>query len=141
MSTKFDDLAKTLELQAEIVRDFRTLSALNAGIASALARQLASIAGDSQPDLGLVEPKPKARKRTESPAYDKIAAFFLENGNPRLTKADIASGTGLSDGTLHSVLYTSRKDNFENAPNPAGGRERVFSLTKEAYEEAKEQLH
>ena len=40
----------------------------------------------------------------------------------------MAALTGLSENTIHTLIYRTLKDEFERLPNPEGGRARLYRL-------------
>lgn len=128
------DLTKALGLQAEIVKAYGELHRLSRDQARVLVSQLASIAGLKVGDAPAI-----GTKRVSRPsAFDKVAAFFVEIGNDWRTKRQIAEQAAIKEGTVHSLIYSNNPTDFESGPNPQGGRERAFRLTRMALEQAKD---
>jgi hypothetical protein len=128
------DLPKLLELQAKIASSMSELNAMSPSAARQLIQQLAEWVGAA---TKTAPAGASGRSRESSEVFDKIAAVFLANGNAAMTKEQIVEKAGITEGSLHTALYTTRPDSFMRKPSPAGGKARVICLKPTAIEEAK----
>lgn len=130
--SSFETLAKTLSLQCEIAASFQTLADLDASAAKSLVSKMADIVGLRTGG----ENGGDGRQSTPS-GYDKVVAAFLSNGNTALTKTALAAAANVTEGSLHTIVYGDRKDDFLKETNPEGGRSKVIRMAQRAFEEAR----
>ncbi len=117
----FDRLTAKYELPSRILKLVAEYRQLDPEAADALVGEMAEACG-LQARPGLV---PSA---DSDEAVKLVRAFFAEHRGESFTKPDMAALTGLSENTIHTLIYRTLKDEFERLPNPEGGRARLYRL-------------
>lgn len=77
------------------------------------------------------------RRRTDSGVFDKVAAVFVHNGNKPITREEIAAAAHITEGSLHTLIYTTKSASFHRLDHPDGGKKKIFALTAEALQAAR----
>lgn len=107
------------------------------------ARQLAEAFADS---VGLLTLYPATgTSQVSSPhgesmtAWDLIVDTLVASNNTAMTKVELQE-LGISESNLHSIIYTTHRDDLIGVKDPAGGRGRAYRLTNQVYAEVKEDI-
>lgn len=119
-----EDLRAQYELPLVIIQRFQTLMERDTREARKLVKQLAEIAGVPTESA---QAKGGATTRSDD-AFQQVLEWFARNQNRPATKAEIVSGSGVNEHTVHTLLYKAQKDSFEGMPHPDGGKRRVYRL-------------
>jgi len=95
--TPYEKIAERYERPARIAREFGQLAAEYPEVARDLLRELTaslpSFSGQATESAG---------RETQ---YDRLVRLFRDNGNQAMTKKAIVAETGISENTLHSLIY------------------------------------
>lgn len=132
----FADLRETLSLQAKIAESVHDLNARDPESARELVRQLAAVVGLANGDHG----DGRRGGRSSSATLDRVIAALAKGGNRPMTKKSLGEATGLSEGSIHTLLYATQPGALIRERKP-GVKGIVIRLTPEAFEEAKSRNH
>lgn len=123
---RLEDLTARYELPLFIVTKFRKLLEKDAESARSLLLELAEIAGVAE-EIRDGRASPPSRT---GESFRAVQDYLVSIGNRALTKAEIVDATGVSEHTIHTMLYRSHQSDFEAVPNPDGGRQKLYRLSE-----------
>lgn len=131
----FQDVEGLFDMPKKIVRLVQELASQDPALARTVVAKLSAVVG-IEPEAG--RPSSARQQERGSSVYDAVADYFVRSGNKPVLKTTLVKGSGVNEGSLHTLLYGGPKSScFQIVKNPEGGRARIISLTHDAYEEAK----
>jgi hypothetical protein len=72
--------------------------------------------------------------------YQRIAKFFVMNGNGWFEAPRVGEALGLTRGTVATVFWTSHADKFQKEPIPGTARKKVWRLKPDILNQVRQEL-
>lgn len=130
----FEDIAKISQIQSEIALAFQRLSELDEKAARSFAQRMLATLDFSDGSIESGDRKPRGETTS---SFTAVRDYLISVGNVPKTKPELIEATRLSEGSLHSALYTEGRSELVFAKNPAGGKLKVICLKDDIYQAAK----